>query len=303
MEVLTLMVDGGIASCGAAVFSNPFEVMKTRLQLQGELQKRGEYTVQYRGMLHGLVKVAQTEGFLALQKGLVASFCHQAVQNSVRLGIYPTIRLTMEQLMGASGFLMGILAGAIAGAISAVISSPFFLVKTRLQAESKVKGAVGEQHHYRGVGHALSSIYRANGVKGLFQGVTTACWRTSIGSAAQLATYDSSKAMAVRWLQLPDRDMRVHFAAAASAALAITVTMNPFDVVMTRSYNAKTTERYAASTLGAMLQVLRIEGLEGLYKGSVALWSRTAPHTIMTFLFLEQFRNLRIPNEAIAVEG
>jgi solute carrier family 25 protein 34/35 len=42
----SLPVDLGIAalaSCGAVTVSNPMEVIKTRLQLQGELQKRGVY--------------------------------------------------------------------------------------------------------------------------------------------------------------------------------------------------------------------------------------------------------------------
>ena len=29
---------GGVAACGAGIFSNPLEVVKTRMQLQGELQ-------------------------------------------------------------------------------------------------------------------------------------------------------------------------------------------------------------------------------------------------------------------------
>jgi hypothetical protein len=33
---------GALACCGAVTVSNPMEVVKTRLQLQGELQKAGE---------------------------------------------------------------------------------------------------------------------------------------------------------------------------------------------------------------------------------------------------------------------
>ncbi|KAJ8966956.1 hypothetical protein NQ314_003178 [Rhamnusium bicolor] len=36
-------VIGGTAACGAAIFSNPFDVLKTRMQLQGELRARGTY--------------------------------------------------------------------------------------------------------------------------------------------------------------------------------------------------------------------------------------------------------------------
>lgn len=36
---------GGVAAAGAGFFTNPLDVVKTRIQLQGELQNRGTYKV------------------------------------------------------------------------------------------------------------------------------------------------------------------------------------------------------------------------------------------------------------------
>ena len=38
MGLLFECLTGGVAACGACLFSNPLEVIKTRMQLQGELQ-------------------------------------------------------------------------------------------------------------------------------------------------------------------------------------------------------------------------------------------------------------------------
>jgi len=61
---------GCIASCSAVTVSNPFEVVKTRLQLQGELQRQGVYVKSYRGMFHGLYVIFVNEGIRGIQKGL-----------------------------------------------------------------------------------------------------------------------------------------------------------------------------------------------------------------------------------------
>ena len=62
---------GGVSACGAGFFTNPLEVVKTRMQLQGELRARGQYAVHYRNVFHAFYNIAKVDGITALQKGLV----------------------------------------------------------------------------------------------------------------------------------------------------------------------------------------------------------------------------------------
>ena len=50
---------GGLAACGACILTNPLDVVKTRLQLQGELVSKGAYKVYYRNAVHALYVVAK----------------------------------------------------------------------------------------------------------------------------------------------------------------------------------------------------------------------------------------------------
>lgn len=77
-------VIGGLAGAGATIVTNPMDVVKTRLQLQGELRSRSETTTRYRGIFHALYVIARADGALALQKGLLPAVVFGFTMNSVR---------------------------------------------------------------------------------------------------------------------------------------------------------------------------------------------------------------------------
>lgn len=114
---------GALACCAACVFTNPLEVIKTRLQLQGELRARGSYQRHYRGVLQALWVVGRTDGLRGLQKGLSVGLMYQGVMNGVRLGSY-----SYCEALGITSFHGGsLLSGAGAGAVGAFIASPAYL--------------------------------------------------------------------------------------------------------------------------------------------------------------------------------
>lgn len=115
---------GALSCCAACVFTNPLEVVKTRLQLQGELRARGSYQRHYHGVLQALWVVGRTDGLRGLQKGLSVGLIYQGVMNSVRLGSY-----SYCEALGITSFHGGsLLSGAGVGALGALIASPAYLV-------------------------------------------------------------------------------------------------------------------------------------------------------------------------------
>lgn len=50
---------GATAACGACLISNPMDLLKTRMQLQGELRAKGHYTVVYKNIIHAAYAVAK----------------------------------------------------------------------------------------------------------------------------------------------------------------------------------------------------------------------------------------------------
>ena len=121
---------GGIAACGACFFTNPLEVAKTRMQLQGELAARGHYVVHYRNVLHAFYQIGRVDGLMALQKGLAPALWYQFIMNGVRLGCYQqTINLGLiKNNEGRVSIWRSAIAAGVCGTTGAMIGSPFYMV-------------------------------------------------------------------------------------------------------------------------------------------------------------------------------
>lgn len=281
---------GALACCAACVFTNPLEVVKTRLQLQGELRARGSYTRHYRGVLQALLVVGRTDGLRGLQKGLSVGLIYQGVMNGVRLGSY-----SYCEALGITGFHGGsLLSGAAAGALGAFIASPAYLVKTHLQAQAVEAIAVGHQHNHQGVFDAFGTIYRRDGLIGLWRGVNGAVPRVMVGSAAQLATFTSAKDWVSQTQWFKPNSWLTALIAAMISGVAVAVSMTPFDVISTRLYNQPVDEfrrgRLYHGFSDCMLKVCQTEGVLGLYKGMGPVFVRLAPHTVLSMLFWDLMR-------------
>lgn len=191
-------VIGGTAAMCAGFFSNPFDVIKTRQQLQGELEKSTTNKLPYRGLWQAIKSIVRAEGVLGLQKGLCSALAFQFVMNSTRLGMYETVDTwgwtrTANSLPGTHSPVLTIFWGGVAGVAGSAIGCPFYMVKTQIQAQSHGKFAVGYQHNHTGTVNALKSAYSAQGVRGLWKGVEGIVPRTAVGSAIQLSTFTSCK--------------------------------------------------------------------------------------------------------------
>ncbi|KAJ2782846.1 Mitochondrial oxaloacetate carrier protein [Coemansia javaensis] len=297
---------GSLASCGAVTFTNPFEVVKTRLQLQGELAKAEPGAPRpYRNVAQAFWAIGRNEGLRGLQKGLGPGYMYQIMLNGTRLGLYAPVKSVLYGAAAVPGgggagqrqsMALNVAAGGVCGVAGAALGSPFFLVKTRMQSASKF-AAVGHQHEYRSMADGLRRIWQAGGVRGLFRGMDAAMMRAGVGSSVQLATYDLLKAQAVQRLAhrgLTGDSVWTHLLASMGTGLCVCVAMNPFDVVSTRMYNQKAAAGGGGSLYRNPLQcfyrTVAAEGFSSLYKGFLAHYMRLGPHTVLMFVFVEQIK-------------
>ncbi|XP_044777528.1 solute carrier family 25 member 35 isoform X2 [Neomonachus schauinslandi] len=266
----------GLAACGACLFTNPLEVVKTRMQLQGELQAPGTYQRHYRNVFHAFITIGKVDGPAALQKGLAPALLYQFLMNGIRLGTYGLAEAGgyLHTAEGSLSQPRSAATGALAGVMGAYLGSPI----------------------YMGMFQALSEIGQKHGLVGLWRGALGGLPRVIIGSSTQLCTFSSTKDFITQWEIFPPQSWKVALVAAMVSGIAVVLAMTPFDVVSTRLYNQPTDARGKGlmyrGMLDALLQTARTEGVFGMYKGIGASYFRLGPHTILSLFFWDRLRTL-----------
>jgi len=272
-------VQSGTAAVCATLIVNPFDVMKTRLQLQPASGAR------YSGLVTGLVDVGRTEGLRGLQRGLAAASLLQFSNVACRFGFFDIFKglLLVPGEDGRTAHLKSMAAGGGSGLIAAVVSNPFFLLKTRFQAvdNSGARGSLAD---------AVRTLYASEGASGFFKGLPAFAVRVVVASSVQLSTYETIKAALVARGLSAER-VTTHFAASLITGAAVVAAMQPFDLACTRMMSQDGAGRYR-NVAHVLVETVRTEGPLALYAGVVANFARFGPYCCLVYVFLEQFRAL-----------
>lgn len=284
----------GFAAATAICVMNPVDVVKTRLQFQGELGHRPKV---YAGILSSLLHIRRIEGVEGLYRGLGAAVLLQFSVTATRFATYFLVKDYLGYDNTTSSFRVNLGLSLVSAAAGGLCGTPFFALKTQLQARSSCGGlAVGHQHSHadEGVARALRTVYNQQGLRGYFRGVESFVPRVMAYGSVSLATYDTLKPLLVAGQWLPDGPA-VHIVASVVAAGLGVGAMQPFDLIAARLMNQPTDGpvglRYSGP-IDCARQVLRTEGPAGLLKGCAANYARMGPYTVLTFLCFEHYKGL-----------
>uniref|UniRef100_A0A672F505 Mitochondrial dicarboxylate carrier n=1 Tax=Salarias fasciatus TaxID=181472 RepID=A0A672F505_SALFA len=265
---------GGLASCGAACCTHPLDLLKVHLQTQQEVKKR---------MVGMAIHVVKNDGVLALYNGLSASLCRQMSYSLTRFAIYETVRdMLGSSSQGPMPFYQKVLLGAFGGFTGGFVGTPADLVNVRYGGDERTAS------HGLIYKHAIDGLFRVareEGVRRLFSGASMASSRGALVTVGQLACYDQAKQLVLGTGIMGDNIM-THFVSSFIAGGCATFLCQPLDVLKTRLMNSK--GEYAGVT-HCLRETARLGPL-AFYKGLVPAGIRLIPHTVLTFIFLEQLR-------------
>ncbi|KAI1363602.1 mitochondrial carrier domain-containing protein [Xylaria arbuscula] len=173
---------GGTAGACQVVFTNPLEIVKIRLQVQGEMVKAAEGAPKRSAMW-----IVRNLGLKGLYKGASACLLRDVPFSAI---YFPTYSHLKKDFFGESptkklGVVQLLTAGAIAGMPAAYLTTPCDVIKTRLQVEAR-KGDT----NYTGLRHAAQTILKEEGFKAFFKGGPARILRSSPQFGFTLAAYE-----------------------------------------------------------------------------------------------------------------
>lgn len=279
---------GSLAAMAGGAASHPLDLLKVRLQVQGEgAAGAGAPKLGMVGMTGHIVR---TEGMPGLYKGLTATLLRQCIYSGTRFGVYEIVKDSLSTGKGSTPLWVSATAGIVGGGFGAVAGQPAELSLVRMQADSKLPPE--QRRNYKNVADALRRVVNEEGFGTLYRGCIPTVTRACIVTTCQLGAYDQCKDLLKPVLS---EGPMLHFSASFLAGFIASVASNPVDVIKTRMMNQRPDAEGNLPYKGqihAFQRTVAEEGALALYKGFVPTFTRQAPYVIVMFMTAEQLKKL-----------
>lgn len=281
----------------AAVFTNPLDVARVNMQINGE----GGAARSYRNTGDCIAQIWRQGGLSAVQRGLKTAMCREFVQNVPRLGLYAPLMQTWRAADGTLGdgtadpFTKRFSVAVFCGAFGGVFSNPLEIVKARIQSA---------RYRYHGPLYGLRMIATHEGIAAWYKGADASAVRCGVGTSSQLLaqTYAKDLILESDWYRglggwSPAGKLWLAYCLSGlCSGVVLSCAMQPFDTARTRLYTDSVdgTARYRKGVMGmldAMAKTHASEGIQGLYKGLTGNILRQGPHMAVAFSFISVIKS------------
>ncbi|KAI9561570.1 hypothetical protein GHT06_012529 [Daphnia sinensis] len=177
---LVHMCSAGSAGFVSCTLTNPIWFVKTRLQLN-----RNQNVTAWQCISN----IYRSQGMVGFYRGITASYFGIS-ETIIKFVLYEYLKVTLQQWretqadssMSNYVALDYMIAGAISKTMACSLSYPHEVVRTRLREENS---------RYRGFFQTLHTVFREEGHRGLYRGLSTQLVRQIPNTAIMMTTYEA----------------------------------------------------------------------------------------------------------------
>jgi len=264
-----LLVGGSIGAVAKTVMA-PVERVKLLMQTQdsnpdvlsGKIQR-------YKSIGDCFSRVRNEQGVAAFWRGNLVNCLRYAPQQGSALAFNDLLNNIFPNYNSKTDFWKSfgvkLASGGIAGGIANTICYPFDFARTRLASD------LGKSK-FKGIGDCIASTVRAQGITGLYTGWTVTVLGAFVYRAGQLGCFKQIQDLNPYASDKGTLGAISSFVAVTTARTVIMPFNYPFDTVRRRMMlqsEKPVSERVYKGSIDCFNQVLKKEGLKGMYKGMV----------------------------------
>lgn len=300
---------GAIAGAFGEGMMHPVDTVKTRIQsqaiLSGGIQKP-------KSLLQMVRAVAVTDGARGFYRGVIPGVTGSLATGATYFGFIESAKKWIEESHPRLGGLWAhFIAGAVGDTLGSFVYVPCEVMKQRMQVQGSrtswnstiIKDSIsrksGKQNYgyYSGMFQAGSSILKEQGPRGLYAGYWSTLARDVPFAGLMVMLYEALKDLTEygKQIWIPSLDHHINssveglFLGGLAGGFSAYLT-TPLDVIKTRLQVQGSIIRYSGG-LDAIRRIWMIEGVKGLFRGSVPRITWYIPASALTFMAVEFLRD------------
>ncbi|KAL5208144.1 hypothetical protein ABZP36_032579 [Zizania latifolia] len=299
-------VAGGVAKTAVAPLERVKILFQARILAHGEvlLLDRYAHVLTGRAEFHGsgligsFRTIFRTEGLLGFYRGNGASVARIVPYAALHYMAYEEYRrwIILSFPNVEQGPILDLVAGSIAGGTAVICTYPLDLVRTKLAYQ--VKGAVNpsfreskpSEQVYKGILDCVKTIYKQNGLKGLYRGMAPSLYGIFPYSGLKFYFYEKMKT------QVPEehrKDIIAKLGCGSVAGLLGQTITYPLDVVrrqmQVQAFSRSNLEN-GKGTFGSLVVIAKHQGWRQLFSGLSINYLKVVPSVAIGFTVYDSMK-------------
>ncbi|WCJ28368.1 Mitochondrial substrate carrier family protein [Euphorbia peplus] len=293
------LLAGGVAGAFSKTCTAPLARLTILFQIQG--MHSDVAALSKACIWREASRIMNEEGFRAFWKGNLVTIVHRLPYSSVNFYAYEHYKSFLRSVVpekqrgtATTDLAVHFVGGGLAGITAASVTYPLDLVRTRLAAQRN-------NIYYSGIWNAFQTICREEGFWGLYRGLGATLLGVGPSIAISFTVYESLRS-SWKSRRPDDSTIAVSLACGSLSGIASSTATFPLDLVRRRMQLEGAGGRarvYTTGLFGTFGQIIRNEGLRGLYRGILPEYYKVVPSVGIVFMTYETLKILlsRVPTD------